>query len=136
MPGADYSPVWRDVPAAIPVVGPRITDIAALESPLQPAQPVVGDMLQQLDRRPARRQPAAPLLCVGQRRDVGDQPGPEELEVAEEDLGPGRHWNGGLRERQAHKDKPASSRQENQPHPVRWQHRAARAAFEVLAHAC
>jgi hypothetical protein len=39
-----------DVPVAIPVVTPGIGDIAALEPPLQPAQLVIGKVLEQLDR--------------------------------------------------------------------------------------
>ena len=53
--------IGSNVPAAVPVVGPRITDVAAFEAPLQPSQLVMGKMLEQLDRRPARRQPAQNL---------------------------------------------------------------------------
>jgi hypothetical protein len=55
-----------DVPAAVPVVGPGVADVAAFEAPFQPAQLVMGKMLEQLDRRPAGRQPAAPQLAVRQ----------------------------------------------------------------------
>jgi hypothetical protein len=37
------------VPAAIPVVGPGVADVAAFEAPLQPAQLVMGKVLEQLD---------------------------------------------------------------------------------------
>src|ERR1700722_15009626 len=47
--------VGGDIPAAIPVIGPGVTDVAAFKAPLQPAQLVVGDMLEQLERGPARR---------------------------------------------------------------------------------
>jgi len=100
--------VGGDVPAAITVVGPGVADTAAVEAPLQPAQLVMGDVLEQLDRRPARRKPAAPQLAGRQRFQFAHQPGPEIVEVAEEDLGARGHRNGGFRERQAHKDKPAA----------------------------
>src|SRR5450432_1858388 len=94
--------VGSDVPAATPVVGPGADDVAAFEAPLQPAQLVMGKMLEQLDRCPARRQPAAPQLAARQSLQLAHQPGPEVVQVAEEDLGARRHWNDGLREWQAH----------------------------------
>jgi hypothetical protein len=75
------------VPAAIPVLTPRVGDRAALETPLQPPQLVMGNMLQQLDRRPAGRQPAAAQFAAGQGFKLAYQPGAEIVEVPEEDLG-------------------------------------------------
>src|SRR5205809_4794260 len=55
------------VPSAVPAVGKRVGDLAPLETPLQPPQLDVGKVLEQLDRRPARGQPAAAQLAAGQR---------------------------------------------------------------------
>jgi hypothetical protein len=90
------------IPAAIPVVAPRVGDRAAFEAPLQPPQLVMGNMLEQLDRRPAGRQPAAAQLAARQGFKLAHQPGAKVVEVPEEDLGARRHRNGGLREWQAH----------------------------------
>ena len=57
-------------PAATFAVAPRVTDVTALEAPLQPAQFHVAQVLGQFERRPARRQPAAPQLVVGQRLEL------------------------------------------------------------------
>jgi len=90
------------VPAAIPVLAPRVGDRAAFEAPLQPAQLVMGNMLEQLDRRPAGRQPAAAQLAAGHGFQLAHQPGAKVVEVTEEDLRARGHRNGGLREWQAH----------------------------------
>ena len=66
--------VGGDVPAAVPAVGKRVADIAPLETPLQPPQLDVGKVLEQLDRRPARGQPAAAQLAAGQRFELAHQP--------------------------------------------------------------
>ena len=58
-----------DVPPVVPVVAPRLDDVAALEAPLEPPQLDVGQVLEQLDRRPAGRQPAGPAAHrLGARR--------------------------------------------------------------------
>src|SRR5580658_8261934 len=96
--------VGGHVPAAIPVLAPRVGDRAAFEAPLQPPQLVMGKMLEQLDRRPARRQPAAAQLAARQGLKLAHQPGPKVFEVPEEDLGARGHRNGGLGEWQAHEE--------------------------------
>jgi len=52
--------VWRHVPAVVGVIAPRVGDGAAFEAPLKPAQLDVRQVLEQLKRRPAGRDPAAP----------------------------------------------------------------------------
>ena len=47
--------IRRDVPAVLPLVAPRVGDVAALESPLKPAQLDEGEVLEQLNRGPAGR---------------------------------------------------------------------------------
>jgi hypothetical protein len=79
--------IGSDVPAAVLVIGPRVGDVLALEAPLEPAQLDVAQVLGQFQRRPARRQPAAGQLGGGQRLQLVGQPGPEVVQVAEEDLG-------------------------------------------------
>jgi hypothetical protein len=54
-----------DVPAAVPAVGPRIFDVAALEAPLQPASLDVTQVLDQLEGRPSGGEPAAAQLSLG-----------------------------------------------------------------------
>jgi hypothetical protein len=54
-----------DRPAAVLVIGPRVGEVAALETPLEPAQLDVAQVLEQLQRRPAGRQPAAAQLVGG-----------------------------------------------------------------------
>jgi hypothetical protein len=76
-----------DMPAAVLVIGPRVVEGAALEAPLQPAQLDVAQVLGQLQRRPAGGQPAAGQFGGGQGLQLGGQPGAEEVQVAEEDLG-------------------------------------------------
>jgi hypothetical protein len=76
-----------DVPAAVFVIGPRVGEGPALEAPLEPAQLDVTQVLGQLQRRPAGRQPAAGQLGGGQRLQLGGEPGAEVVQVAEEDLG-------------------------------------------------
>jgi hypothetical protein len=76
-----------DVPATVLVISPRVGEDTALEAPLEPAQLDVAQVLGQLQRRPAGRQPAAGQLGGGQRLQLGSQPGPEVVQVAEEDLG-------------------------------------------------
>jgi hypothetical protein len=84
-------------------------DRAAFEAPLQPPQLVMRNMLEQLDRRPAGRQPAAAQLAVRQGLKLAHQPGAEVLQVPEEDLGARGHRIGGLGEWQAH--------EASMPHP-------------------
>jgi hypothetical protein len=76
------------LPAAGSLVAPRVGEVAALEAPLEPAQLDVAQMLDQLERRPAGGQPAAVELRGGQGRQLAGQPGPEVVQVAQEDLGP------------------------------------------------
>jgi hypothetical protein len=76
-----------DRPAAISTIGPRVGDLAALEAPLEPAQLHVPQVLGQLERRPAGGEPAAAQLGGGQRLQLAGQPGPEIVQVADEDLG-------------------------------------------------
>jgi hypothetical protein len=54
-----------DRPAAVLAVGPGVGEVAALEAPLEPAQLDVAQVLEQLQRRPAGRQPAAAQLVGG-----------------------------------------------------------------------
>jgi hypothetical protein len=44
--------VRRDVPAMVPAVAPGLGDVAALEPPLEPPQFDIGEVLNQLNRRP------------------------------------------------------------------------------------
>jgi predicted RNA-binding Zn-ribbon protein involved in translation (DUF1610 family) len=74
-------------PAAVGAVAPRVSDRAALEAPLEPAQLDIAQVLGQLQRRPAGREPAAAQLGGGQGLQLAGQPGPEVVQVAEEDLG-------------------------------------------------
>src|SRR6204780_3599645 len=78
--------VGAPIPAAIPGVAPWLGDRAAFEAPLQPPQLVMGNMLEQLDRRPAGRQPTAAQLAARQGFKLAHQPGPKIIEVPEEDL--------------------------------------------------
>src|SRR5258708_17954068 len=45
-------------------------------------------VLDQLERRPARRQAAAPQLAHGQLNELGNQPGAEILEISQEHRAP------------------------------------------------
>ena len=77
----------------------------ALESPLKPAQLDVGEVLEQLKRRPAGRQPGAPQLVGRAARAASAASWAAEVaEVAGEHLGAGRRRIGRLRERDAHGD--------------------------------
>jgi hypothetical protein len=76
-----------DVPAALFLIGPRVGEGTALEAPLEPAQLDVAQVLGQLKRRPARRQPAAGQFGGGQRLQLVGQSVAEVVQVAEEDLG-------------------------------------------------
>ena len=84
--------VRRDVPAAVALVAPRVTDGAALEAPLQPAPLHVGQVPEQFQRRPARRHDAAAQLAGGQLTQPGGEPVTEVAEVAEEHLRPRPGW--------------------------------------------
>jgi hypothetical protein len=57
--------VGLDRPAAVLAVGPGVGEVSALEAPLEPAQLDVAQVLEQLQRRPAGRQPAAAQLVGG-----------------------------------------------------------------------
>jgi hypothetical protein len=57
--------VGTDCPAAVLVVGPGVGEVTALEAPLEPAQLDVAQVLEQFQRRPAGRQPAAAQLLGG-----------------------------------------------------------------------
>jgi hypothetical protein len=96
--------VRADGPAVAVGVGPWFADDAALEAPLQPAQLDVAQVLGQLERRPAGRQPAAAQFGGGQRLELADQPGPEVVQVAQEDLGARGDLGGRLRERLGNAD--------------------------------
>jgi hypothetical protein len=74
-------------PAAVHGVGPGVGEVAALEAPLEPAQLDVAQVLEQFQRRPAGRQPAAAQLGGGQGLQLAGQPVAEEVQVAQEDLG-------------------------------------------------
>jgi hypothetical protein len=76
-----------DGPAAIGVIGPWVGEGAALEAPLEPAQLDVAQVLGQLERCPAGRQPAAVQLGGGQGLQLAGQLGPEVVQVTQEDLG-------------------------------------------------
>jgi hypothetical protein len=76
------------LPAAVLLVGPRVGEVAALETPLEPAQLDMAQVLDQLERRPAGGQPAAAQLRGGQGGQLGGQPRPEVVKVAQEDVGP------------------------------------------------
>jgi hypothetical protein len=75
------------VPAIALAVGPRVTDVTALEAPLEPAQLDIAQVLDQLERGPAGRQAAAAEFGGGQGFELAGQLGPEVVEVAAEDLG-------------------------------------------------
>jgi hypothetical protein len=90
--------VGTDPPAAVVLVAPRVANVAALEAPLQPAQLDVAQVLGQLKRDPAGRQAAAAEFGGGQRLELGGQPGPEVVQVAQEDLGARRGRSGRLGE--------------------------------------
>ena len=79
--------IRRDVPAVIAPVAPRVGDGAPLEAPLQPAQLDEREVLDQFQRCPAGGQAAGPQFAVRQRADLGGQPVPEVVEVAQENLG-------------------------------------------------
>ena len=74
-------------PAAAGAIAPRIRDGAALEAPFEPAQLDVAQVLGQLQRRPAGREPAAAQLGGGQGLQLAGQLGSEVVQVAKEDLG-------------------------------------------------
>jgi hypothetical protein len=74
-------------PAAAGPVAPWVADVAALEAPLQPAQLDVTQVLGQFERRPAGRQPARAQFGGGQGFELAGQPGPEVVQVAQEDPG-------------------------------------------------
>jgi hypothetical protein len=93
-----------EVPAAALAVGPRIADVTALEAPLQPAQLDVAQVLDQFERRPAGRQPATAQLGGGHPVELAGQPGPEVVQVAEEDLGTRIRRDGGLGKRLGNAD--------------------------------
>jgi len=76
-----------DGPAAIAVVGPWVGEMTALEAPLEPAQLDVTQMPEQLERVPAGGQRASAELGGGEALQLAGQPGPEKVQVAEEDLG-------------------------------------------------
>ena len=88
-----------DGPAVAIAVTPRVGELAAFEAPLEPAQLDVAQVLDQLQRRPAGRQPATAQFGGGQRLQLGGQPGPEVVQVAEEDLGARAGRGGRLGER-------------------------------------
>src|SRR6516225_7637921 len=92
-----------DVPAVVPPSAPGVTDVAALEPPFQPAQLDVPQVPEQLDRRPAGRQPAAAQLAIGQLAQLGRQPVPEVVKVAKEHFGAGSGRGGRLGKRDSHK---------------------------------
>ena len=95
-----------DVPAAVLGIGPRVGEGAALEAPLEPAQLDVAQVFGQLQRRPAGGQPAAGQLGGGQRLQLGGQPGPEVVQVAEEDLGARAGRDGRLGKGKGYADPP------------------------------
>lgn len=91
----------RDVPATVLRVAPRLRDGLAFETPHEPAPFDVGQVLDELERRPVRLQHACPQLVLPESLHLVDDDGAEEVEVAEEDLGAGRGRTGRLRGRAA-----------------------------------
>jgi hypothetical protein len=83
-----------DGPAIAVAVGPWVADVAAFEAPLKPAPLDVAQVLEQLEGRPAGRQPGAPPLGCGQRLELDGEPGAEIAEVAQEDLSARIHGDG------------------------------------------
>jgi hypothetical protein len=79
--------IGADGPAIAVAVTPRVADVTALEAPYEPAQLDVAQVLDQLERRPAGRQPAAAQLGGGQGPQLAGQLGPEVVQVSQEDLG-------------------------------------------------
>jgi hypothetical protein len=92
----------RHVPPSVTPIGPGICHLAALEPPLEPAQLDEGQVFEQLQRRPAGREPAGPQLGLGQRAQLGLKPVAEEVEVPQVHLGPRPGWSGRLRKRHGH----------------------------------
>jgi hypothetical protein len=66
------------------MVTPRVLDAATREAPLEPAHLDEGEVLDQLEWRPPRRQMAAALLDDVEGVDLVDDPAAEVVEVAEE----------------------------------------------------
>jgi len=85
--------VRGDIPPPVAMVSPRVGDVASGEPPLQPAQLDESEVLDQLERGPARLQTAAALFVIAELAYLVDDPGAEVVEVADEDLGSrrGRH---------------------------------------------
>jgi len=75
-----------DVPTFVPGVAPRLRDRLALEALHQPAELDIGQVLEQLQRRPSGRKPARSQLVVPQPLKLADHDRAEVVEVAEEDL--------------------------------------------------
>src|SRR3954447_2039484 len=80
----------RNLPPAVLLVRPRVTDVVAQEAPLQPPALDVLQMDPQLQRRPARGEPAAGDVVRRKLLELGDDPLTEVAQVAEKHLGPGR----------------------------------------------
>jgi hypothetical protein len=99
-------------PAIAIAVGPGVTHVAAFETPLKPAPLNVAQVLEQLQGRPARRQPGATPLGRGQRLELAGHPGAEIVQVAQEDLGARIRRDGRREKRLRHAAPPwtASSR--------------------------
>jgi hypothetical protein len=91
-----------DVPPSVPLFGPWVVYNAPLEAPLEPAEFDEAQVLDQLERGPAGRQPAAAQLGGGQALELARQLGAEVIQVAEEHLGARTRGRGGFRERYGH----------------------------------
>jgi hypothetical protein len=84
---AIYGLVGADVPPVIAGIGPHVGNVTAREAPVEPAHLHVAEVLEQIDRCPAGRQPAAANLVGGQAAHLVYQPVAEEIEVSQKDLG-------------------------------------------------
>src|SRR6185295_16362426 len=77
----------RDIPSVLALITPRIADVAALKSPLDPAQFDVAQVLEQFQWSPSGRQPAAAQFVLGQRGHLRQHVFAEVVEVSKEHLG-------------------------------------------------
>jgi tetratricopeptide (TPR) repeat protein len=97
--------IRRDMPTAVPLVAPGVADRAPLEAPLQPAELDVREVLEELQRRPARGETAPAQLIRWQLAELGGEAITEVIQVPQEHVGPGRGGPGGLGELHAHRAK-------------------------------
>ena len=93
---------FGDVPPVAAPVAPRVGDRATFEAPLEPAQLDIREVLEQLQRRPPRRQRTLSLRGLGQPLDLADDAGSEVVQVSEEHVGAGRNGTCRFGERLTH----------------------------------